>query len=450
MLYAGRLSKVYIDAPRTMLRYRMWVALRRHPNVTFWATDVDKCVAPYLALPNERCRTCSYGCPQCLEGLSPGADLSVGTAPRMTPRQYRELMGNSTFCLILRGDTPSTRKFSEAVLAGCVPVLIADMPAWPFDQRLDYTSFTIEFDWRAAMRSPRAVIEMLLRVTPAQLAAKQAALARVRPHFRYHADPQADGATHQLIQDMCASRRTVPKRAKRLKETKKKPTSQPSIDELYQARPMLGRELLMSGDDVAAPSVDVVEEPVLPRSWVPRGENLTWADGYCQKTDEDEHGGCNHGSKGSWSLPSVVVGAGWPAVARACEQRCARCARCRYMSASIQYADCGWFMDCPPADKLKHRPSGFSTAALSSRVHADAWPVARRLRAKQGGGTAKLSGGGAKQNGANVKQNGRSVKGGSAKRNGGGVNQNSRSVKGGSAIARTRGNPAAWQSLRNE
>ena len=60
------------------------------------------------------------------------------------------LLRNSTYCLVLRGDTPSTRKFSEAILGGCVPVLIADMPAWPFDTRLRYGEFSYEFDWRHA------------------------------------------------------------------------------------------------------------------------------------------------------------------------------------------------------------------------------------------------------------------------------------------------------------
>ena len=66
-----------------------------------------------------------------------------------------------------------TRKFSEAVLAGCVPVLIADMPAWPFAQRLRYSEFSVEFDWRTAVRRPSAIVEALLRVTPAELQAKQ-------------------------------------------------------------------------------------------------------------------------------------------------------------------------------------------------------------------------------------------------------------------------------------
>ena len=51
ILYAGRLGKAYLDPPRTLLRYRVWAALRRHPSVTLWATDVMTAVAPYLALP---------------------------------------------------------------------------------------------------------------------------------------------------------------------------------------------------------------------------------------------------------------------------------------------------------------------------------------------------------------------------------------------------------------
>ena len=127
--------------------------------------------------------------------MSPGVDLSIGNVARINPREYRALMRGATFCLVLRGDTQSTRKFSEAILAGCVPVLIADMPEWPFARRLRYTDFSYEFDWRLALRHPTRVVEALLRVSPAELAAKQAALARVRKHFLYHADARKAGAT---------------------------------------------------------------------------------------------------------------------------------------------------------------------------------------------------------------------------------------------------------------
>ena len=86
---------------------------------------------------------------------------------------------------------------------GCIPVLIADMPAWPFDRRLAYRSFSYEFDWSSASKEPRRVVEYLLSRPAAEIDAKRAQLLRVRERFFYHAEPRA-GATQELIKDMCS------------------------------------------------------------------------------------------------------------------------------------------------------------------------------------------------------------------------------------------------------
>ena len=361
LLYAGRLSKVYIDYPRSLLRYRLWTGLRRHPNVTFWATDVSTSVAPYLSLPGERCAKCGYSCKYCLDGLAPGANLSVGSVQRLAPARYRELMGNATYCLVPRGDTPSTRKLSEAVLAGCVPILIADMPSWPFDRRLNYSSFAYEFDYRAAILHPLSVVDFLLRVSPAELAAKRVALANAASSFVYHTDTHTAGATAELIADMC-------------NHTHRRRRARRSLDEVYAARPMLGRELLPHGAvDVTLRSPDVAnEEGSAPSALVSASKDLQWSDGYCAITHDVEAAGrpidCERDAMGSWALPGSVQARGWPAVAKACEARCARCPRCRYMSASVEWADCSWFWECPPTTALNQSPSGFKTAAMPTRV----------------------------------------------------------------------------------
>ena len=67
----------------------------------------------------------------------------------MEPRHARcEIVVISAPCFwkVLRGDNENSRKFTEVILAGCIPVLIADMPAWPYDRTLDYRRFTYEFD----------------------------------------------------------------------------------------------------------------------------------------------------------------------------------------------------------------------------------------------------------------------------------------------------------------
>ena len=210
LFYMGKLCKPYIQPPMTLLRFTMWAHLRDHANVTFLAVDVPWVVTPYLpaAGPGAEpaCRRCSYGCKQCIRMPAATAHLplSVGSADRLESKhEYRALMANSTFCLVLRGDNENTRKFTEVILAGCIPVLIADMPAWPFARRLDYRSFSYEFGWRRAIDDPQGIVRELLAVPAEEIAAKQRTLLKVRRHFFYHDDAARPGAIKQLIQDVC-------------------------------------------------------------------------------------------------------------------------------------------------------------------------------------------------------------------------------------------------------
>ncbi len=210
ILYIGRLGKTYIEPPMSRLRFDLWSALRTHPNVTFLATDATQCVAPYLSSTSPPpCKRCGYGCKQCIEladGLGP---YGAGVAPRIASKdEYRARLAASTFCLVLRGDNENSRKFTETVLSGCIPVLIADMPGWPFDSRLDYREFSVEFDWRIASADPASVVDYLLGIPAQRIAAMRRRLDAVRHRFFYHSDRRS-GAVAELVADMCAKRRNA-------------------------------------------------------------------------------------------------------------------------------------------------------------------------------------------------------------------------------------------------
>ena len=245
LTYVGKLCKVYIQPPMTLLRFTMWAYLRAHPNVTFLAVDVPWVVTPYLpaAGPDAQpsCRRCSYACKQCirLPAATANVPLSVGSTDRLTSKdEYRSLLANSTFCLVMRGDNENTRKFTEAILAGCIPVLIADMPSWPFARRLDYRSFSYEFDWRKAIRDPHGVVRALLAVPAEEIAAKQRKLLNVRRHFFYHDDVARPGAVRQLIQDICTAPTVLPSMASEIATAKHlaTPSTEPEAAKSVVAR----------------------------------------------------------------------------------------------------------------------------------------------------------------------------------------------------------------------
>ena len=253
LTHVGRLGKPYVDYPMSMLRYLMWSHLHTHPNVTFLATDAHTAVLPNLRDPRcsqppkvwmqaglRCCKRCSYGCQRCLEPPSVSIDLpnslrhGVGTAHRVASKaSYRAALAASSLCLVLRGDTESTRKLSEAMLAGCVPVLIADMPAWPFARRLDYSKFSFEFDWRAASADPGRVVDTLLRVPRADIETKRREVLRVRDLFFFHDHPSRPGAVSQLIAELCSARHALPPRNPAVGRS----SPSQNVSALYDSRP---------------------------------------------------------------------------------------------------------------------------------------------------------------------------------------------------------------------
>jgi hypothetical protein len=266
LTYVGRLGKPYISYPMSLLRFMMWSELLSHENVTFWATDAKEAVLPnlrdsacqkppkvWLKEGVRCCKRCAYGCQRCLDPSPQAEDIwqavrdGVGTAPRISSQlEYKAVLATSTFCLVLRGDTESSLKFTEAILAGCVPVLIADMPAWPFSRRLDYRTFSLEFDWRAAAAEPRRVISTLLRLPAAEVEAKSREVLRIRRHFFYQADVSRAGAVTELIADLCETNLTHPSGVQAGHE--KGSTS--ALSELYDGRPKLMSVARISGHRV--------------------------------------------------------------------------------------------------------------------------------------------------------------------------------------------------------
>ena len=63
----------------------------------------------------------------------------------LRPIQYQQRLLMSKYCLILRGDTTSSKRLFSAIFTGCVPVIISDGLKLPFSSIIDYSTFTITF-----------------------------------------------------------------------------------------------------------------------------------------------------------------------------------------------------------------------------------------------------------------------------------------------------------------
>ena len=75
-------------------------------------------------------------------------------------------MRKSVFCLVPRGDTPSSRRLFDAVSAGCIPVIISDDYTPAFQSALNYSRFSLRFPVDEVLADPCKVFGQLRHMSP--------------------------------------------------------------------------------------------------------------------------------------------------------------------------------------------------------------------------------------------------------------------------------------------
>lgn len=63
-----------------------------------------------------------------------------------SPEAYTNGMSNASFCLVPKGDTPTSRRLFDAIMAGCIPVIVSDGISLPFKDFVDWPSFSVRLD----------------------------------------------------------------------------------------------------------------------------------------------------------------------------------------------------------------------------------------------------------------------------------------------------------------
>ena len=94
---------------------------------------------------------------------------------------YLTTLNETRFCLIVPGTTGWSTRFVDAVYAGCVPVLITTSTHHPFEDILDYETFSIHIPENQVDR----LEEKLMGYTNNDLVLKQQYLLKVRDIFIY-------------------------------------------------------------------------------------------------------------------------------------------------------------------------------------------------------------------------------------------------------------------------
>ncbi|XP_074349418.1 putative arabinosyltransferase ARAD1 [Apium graveolens] len=110
--------------------------------------------------------------------------IEEGTAGEAGKAASQHGMRTSVFCLSPASDTPSSARLFDAIVSGCIPVIISDEIELPFEGILDYSKIAVFVSSNDAVQ-PGWLLTYLRRIGVAQLKEMQMNLAKYSRHFLY-------------------------------------------------------------------------------------------------------------------------------------------------------------------------------------------------------------------------------------------------------------------------
>mmetsp|Transcript_21113 Transcript_21113/g.29043 ORF Transcript_21113/g.29043 Transcript_21113/m.29043 type:complete len:522 (-) Transcript_21113:41-1606(-) len=127
--------------------------------------------------------------------LSPSQQPEVffAVSSQLSADEYSARMASSEFCLMLRGDTASSKRLFSAVSCGCIPVIVSDWIPLPFEALIDYSQFSLRFS-ESSFRDVQGLLSFLRReMSLAKRATMRTALqlARSLLLFQTFSEPSA-------------------------------------------------------------------------------------------------------------------------------------------------------------------------------------------------------------------------------------------------------------------
>ncbi|PSS04560.1 Arabinosyltransferase ARAD1 [Actinidia chinensis var. chinensis] len=110
--------------------------------------------------------------------------IEEGTTGEAGKRAAQNGMRQSIFCLSPAGDTPSSARLFDAIVSGCIPVIVSDELELPFEGILDYRKMAMFVSSSDAVQ-PGWLLTFLRSVSPAQIREMRKQLAKYSMHFVY-------------------------------------------------------------------------------------------------------------------------------------------------------------------------------------------------------------------------------------------------------------------------
>lgn len=133
-----------------------------------------------------------------------GVSIEEGTAGIVGKAAAQNGMRSSIFCLSPAGDTPSSARLFDAIVSGCIPVIVSDELELPFEGILDYRKIVVFVSSSDAVQ-PGWLLRYLRSISHAHIREMQKNLAQYSRHFVYSNPAQPLGA-EDLVWRMMAGK----------------------------------------------------------------------------------------------------------------------------------------------------------------------------------------------------------------------------------------------------
>ncbi|XP_022718579.1 probable arabinosyltransferase ARAD1 isoform X2 [Durio zibethinus] len=118
--------------------------------------------------------------------------IEEGTAGEGGKAAAQKGMRRSIFCLSPAGDTPSSARLFDAIVSGCIPVIISDELELPFEGILDYRRIAIFVSSSDAVQ-PGWLLRFLKGISSTQIREMRMNLVKYSRHFVYSSPAQPLG-----------------------------------------------------------------------------------------------------------------------------------------------------------------------------------------------------------------------------------------------------------------
>ncbi|GBG67333.1 hypothetical protein CBR_g471 [Chara braunii] len=107
-------------------------------------------------------------------------------------------MTQSVFCLCPLGWTPWTLRFYQAIMARCIPVVIADNIEFPWENFLDYSQFSLKIPENQI----DSIVSVMRGISAKERERKRQEMEKVWMMFTYQRPPQPGDAFFSVLREL--------------------------------------------------------------------------------------------------------------------------------------------------------------------------------------------------------------------------------------------------------